>query len=493
MGIGPELGGDWQGATAPWGCQRKTERTLVTERRPLGTAAILIAAAAVWLAIDAVNASAFDSPTLRATAETVMTLLALAAALLLRAQFGYSRRLRDLCLFGAFSILAAATLCSHALPAALDQRAGSQFAVVALWGDLFVAAAFFAAAVAPPDRPVTRGRGALIVAIIVTLAVAIAELGGLSLKGSFVAAGELAARASRDGTQQPLTVVFELLTAGLLVCAASLFWSRERADDASGWGRSTAVPGLLAAGMILLAAASLSHLGLSLTATQRTAPREVVRLLAFALLMAAVIRQELQTRKGLARAAAIAERRRVAQDLHDGLAQDLAFIAAHGARIADQRGDDHPVALAARRALATSRGTIAELSDPAAATTKQALDALAFELRDRFEITIAVDAGPDADVASGDRDQIARIAREAIANAARHGGAKTVVVSLKRTYRGTVLRVTDDGSGIGAAREIAAREGFGLRSVHERAASLGGQLTVRRPGKGGTELEVVLP
>ena len=175
-------------------------------------------------------------------------------------------------------------------------------------------------------------------------------------------------------------------------------------------------------------------------------------MLAFALLLAAAVRLELQLRKSVARAAAIAERRRVAQDLHDGLAQDLAFIAAHGARIAERLGDEHPVAIAARRALATSRCTIAELSDPGAATAQEALESIAYELRDRFDMKIAVQARLGDEIAPDAREQVARIAREAIANAARHGGAENVIVSLKRTDQGVLLRVIDDGSGIDNTR-----------------------------------------
>ena len=90
------------------------------------------------------------------------------------------------------------------------------------------------------------------------------------------------------------------------------------------------------------------------------------------------------------------------------------------------------------------------------------------------------------------RGQVARIAREAIANAAGHGGTKNVVVSLRRSYPAVVLRVSDDGSGIGQP-SAAALEGLGLRSMRDRATSLGGQLTVRQPRKPGTELEVLLP
>ena len=67
-----------------------------------------------------------------------------------------------------------------------------------------------------------------------------------------------------------------------------------------------------------------------------------------------------------------------------------------------------------------------------------------------------------------------------------------MIVSLRHNEQGVVLRVLDDGCGIGAGAS-AAPEGFGLRSMRERAAALGGQMSVRQPQRGGTELEVVLP
>jgi signal transduction histidine kinase len=243
--------------------------------------------------------------------------------------------------------------------------------------------------------------------------------------------------------------------------------------------------------MMLLALVSLSHLVTLSLSSGRLGPGEGIRVIAFALLLVAAAKSERRVRARLARSAALAERRRVARDLHDGLAQDLAFIAAYGPRIAQEMGDEHPVVVAARRALAISRNTISELSDPAGATVHESLDALAQELRDRFDVAIAVDAHLDADLAPQAREHVTRIAREAIANAARHGGARNVIVSLRNGSDGTALRVVDDGRGIGADGE-AMPEGFGLRSMRDRAAALGGQLSIRPARRGGTELEVVL-
>jgi signal transduction histidine kinase len=179
----------------------------------------------------------------------------------------------------------------------------------------------------------------------------------------------------------------------------------------------------------------------------------------------------------------------VAQDLHDGICQDLALIAAYSAQMATDLGEEHPVTVATRRALAVSRETIGELSDPARATTVEALEAVAHELRDRFGIAIAVLGDVDFDAAPVVREQITRIAREAIANAARHGSAKNVRISLQEMSNGLSLRIDDDGCGISPM----VPEGFGIGSMRERATAIGGSLTVRSGGEGGTELEVVLP
>ena len=124
---------------------------------------------------------------------------------------------------------------------------------------------------------------------------------------------------------------------------------------------------------------------------------------------------------------------------------------------------------------------------------KDALEEIAQELRGRFQMAIAINADVEADLPSESREHVLRIAREAIANAGRHGHAKNVLVSLSQTGEGLALRVQDDGCGIGGTAKSVPQEGFGIGSMRERATGLGGRLTLREPGSGGTELEVVLP
>jgi len=203
-------------------------------------------------------------------------------------------------------------------------------------------------------------------------------------------------------------------------------------------------------------------------------------------------RRHASRQRALMASAAAAERRRVAHDLHDGIAQDLALIAAYGRQIEAAMGDSHPVVTAAQRALAISRTTIAELSDPPGATPEQWLGALGRELSKRFGITVDVDASREAGTTALQRHHLSRIVREAVANSVRHGLSGNVAVTLGRARHGLALRVVDDGPGARGDRAPAA-EGFGIRGMRERAAALGGFLDVRRSLQGGTELEVLVP
>ncbi|MBV8431271.1 MAG: hypothetical protein JO244_08925 [Solirubrobacterales bacterium] len=278
----------------------------------------------------------------------------------------------------------------------------------------------------------------------------------------------------------------------VLIAAAGLYAWASAEFAQRGLVEQSRVLSLLGKGVLLLCAARVYFLALPWSSSVEISLREALRLLAFGLIFTAVLRRDLEIRAGAARAAAAAERRRVAQDLHDGLAQDLAFIAAHWSTLGGDVDQEHPVMRAARHALAVSRDTISELSDTRSASARETLDGIAHELGDRFGIRVITDVAPDAALASDARDQVGRITREAIANAARHGHARHVLVTLKRNGAGKVLRVVDDGRGI-CERFSADDEGFGIRSMRDRAAGLGGTLNVRRKARSGTELEVHFP
>jgi signal transduction histidine kinase len=137
-------------------------------------------------------------------------------------------------------------------------------------------------------------------------------------------------------------------------------------------------------------------------------------------------------------------------DLPDGLAQDLAFIAAHGDRLARELGNEHPIVVAARRALHASRGAIVDLSAADAPTPAAALRAVAGEISIRSGVNVTVHAD-STELTSHEREELVRIAREAMSNAAQHGHAREILVSLQARREKLVLRVDDDGCGIGVS------------------------------------------
>ncbi len=192
--------------------------------------------------------------------------------------------------------------------------------------------------------------------------------------------------------------------------------------------------------------------------------------------------------------AVTAERERIARDMHDGLAQDLAYIIAQGQRRGLELGPDHPVMVAARRALAGVRGAIADLTASEAPSAEAALRTIGGELGRRFglEVDVVVDADgpPPANdyAAPAEREHLVRIAREAIVNAALHGQARHVEVLLERRGANLRMRISDDGCGVADADRV----GFGLRTMHARARSLGGELNTRPGPQGGTVLELLV-
>lgn len=93
------------------------------------------------------------------------------------------------------------------------------------------------------------------------------------------------------------------------------------------------------------------------------------------------------------------------------------------------------------------------------------------------------------------RDEVFRIASEALRNAFKHAGAEQIEVELRYDERQMRLRVRDDGKGIAAELLRAERqEGhFGLRGMRERAMLAGGKLTVWSALDSGTEVDLSIP
>lgn len=158
-------------------------------------------------------------------------------------------------------------------------------------------------------------------------------------------------------------------------------------------------------------------------------------------------------------------------------------------------GMSHPdmvghVAAAAERALEESRRAIDTFSNGGPTPLEEALRNAGQQVAERAGAEVDLHVEPGLTVAPVVAEALARVVREAVGNAVRHGEARCVAVNVGCHNRGLRLQVTDDGRGF---QPEDVRHGFGLKSMRERVEALGGQLHVRsQPGK-GTTIEAVVP
>jgi signal transduction histidine kinase len=99
---------------------------------------------------------------------------------------------------------------------------------------------------------------------------------------------------------------------------------------------------------------------------------------------------------------------------------------------------------------------------------------------------------PEESLSPSARQNLLRIAQEAMSNAVRHAKPTLISVSLICDSSTIVLEVTDNGYGI-ADTEAAYKEGFGLSNMHARAEQVGAQLDVRTSPGRGTTIVVRMP
>ena len=207
---------------------------------------------------------------------------------------------------------------------------------------------------------------------------------------------------------------------------------------------------------------------------------------------ATVIGYLLLDRAPAARRAVTAERRRLARDLLDGLAQELAYIAAHAPRLAARCGDPaaERIADAAAAALQESRVLLSSLAHEPRAALGASLAQEAERIARREGTAVELDIQDGIEVEPAVHRELLRIVREATTNAVRHGGSSRVSLSLT-DIDALVLQIADDGAGFPLDDVPGGPgSGFGLTSMQERAAQVGGDLRVRSDTGHGTVVEV---
>jgi two-component system sensor histidine kinase UhpB len=186
------------------------------------------------------------------------------------------------------------------------------------------------------------------------------------------------------------------------------------------------------------------------------------------------------------------ERARVARDLHDEVNQALTGVLLRLEAAREHAPPELEGELAETRTLADQ--AMEELLSLARQLRPTALDDLGLKAAVGGQVAdfgrhgeVAASFEPEGDFSDLDDDVqlvVYRVAQGALANAARHSGATSVRVSLRRRDGGVELTVADDGKGFAFAE---AEGGLGIAGMRERALLVGGDLDIEsRPGEGTT-------
>jgi PAS domain S-box-containing protein len=196
------------------------------------------------------------------------------------------------------------------------------------------------------------------------------------------------------------------------------------------------------------------------------------------------------------------ERRRIGQDLHDGLGQHLTGVAFMGKvleqRLAETSAEDAAEAAKIVKLVNESiqmtrelaRGLLPVVSETHGLTP--ALEHYASEVSELFQVPCRLECGEpvlvdDQAVA----DHLHRVAQEAVTNAIKHGGPKSIVIGLAMVKGGGVLTIRDDGRGFDVTAEN--KPGLGMRIMNYRAKIIGGSLSVQSSLNGGTVVRCSFP
>lgn len=449
-------------------------------------AALLTAAAASLFTGLVVFVHPFDvayrSWTLHVAIQTVASLVCFVAAYLFGSRYLLGRLVTDLVLACSLLILAVGGLCFSLLPAALAGGGVTRFSTWApVVTDLIGASGFAAAAFVRSRAHLRRSGLAAVALVLVAVVVGIAVVIGLEADRLPIA---ISPRLSPVGDGRRLFVgrheILAMQLVSVLLFAASSvgFWRRRREDE---------LIGLLATATCLGAFAALNYVLFPSLYSQWVYSGDILRMSFYLVLLVGVAHEVNRYWRDRAAVATLEERRRIARELHDGLAQELAFLVSRSklldGELARQLGS------AAERALEESRRAIDVLTRPLDEPVGIAVRRAAEEVAIRFGMTLAADVEP-VPLGSDGREALRRIAREAAINAATHGGARHLTVALAERDGSVVLRVADDGCGFDLAVPTS---GFGLISMSERAAAVGGSCRVSSQPGAGTIVEVTLP
>jgi signal transduction histidine kinase len=424
------------------------------------------------------------------TVETATGLIGALAACVFIERVRSTRQLRDFLTALSLGMLSATDLILGAGPTLVNASPGNAWKWIILVDRLVASGILIGAAFCPRlamDR--SRRLPSMIVAASVSALVALA--GAMLIWHSHLPS-LLKTSGSSGSSGYGHTLSYLEISGALLAAVAAVGLARRAERDGDQLERS------IAAGVTVLAIARFNYfLGPPLAASSRLYAGDFLKLGAYVLILIGCMAEFRALQRKLAQRVAMDERRRMARDMHDGLAQELAFIATHSQRLGHTGGDDAATVVhlqaAAERALHDSRTTIAVLTSSEEAPLDQLIARTVESFRSRFGVEMELDLEHEVIVDAERRNALLRILHEASINAIRHGSAQRILIRLRSGPDGPSLRIADDGTGFDVQAAVSAGRGLGLTSMRERAEMLGASLNIASSPGAGAIVEIGLP
>jgi signal transduction histidine kinase len=200
----------------------------------------------------------------------------------------------------------------------------------------------------------------------------------------------------------------------------------------------------------------------------------------------------------------LAERTRIAQELHDTLLQGVISASMQLHVAVDNLPDDSPakkqlghVQRLMGQVIEEGRNAVRGLrsggGDSPGLEQSLSLVRQEFAVEGQADFRVVVEGKARA-LHPAVRDEVYRIGHEALVNAFRHSRAKKIEVEVEYGAGGLRLLVSDDGMGIDTGVLQSGRDGhWGLSGMRERAEKIGARLKVRSRASAGTEVELTVP
>jgi signal transduction histidine kinase len=433
-------------------------------------------------------APAYQNRALHVAKETAAGLVLLLVAALLIGRFSRRGTLPDLLALAGVLVVATKNLFFSVFTAILSETSGGPTTWRTTGAGMLGAGLLAAAALAPAKLVQDRRR-----AIMLTAAFSIGSFAVLSsvadifeFPGAFTEEPETREELHLLSGHAAL-VVADIGATALFLIAGAAFGRRaeKEADEFMMW---------LGIGSTIAGIGYLNYALFPSSYTDFLYAGDLFRIVAVIVWGIGAIREISTYQAAYAGAAVLEERRRVARDLHDGVAQELAFISSQMHWLKKEATDQETttqIMESVQRALDESRGAISALNRPLHEPLHLALAHTAEEVAGRVGARLEFDLDETVAVPPAWEEALPRIVREAVVNAVRHGRARTVSVHLRNTD-GIWLRITDDGQGFDVS-EPRSEDSFGLMGMRERTESLGGKFKLSSEPGQGTSVEIVLP